>query len=71
MDEIRRITLSLFKDLTIENFGDAKNMSADEVYTKAFNLNLNAVRNKLSKHEIKNLISDFQAKLASENNIFS
>lgn len=69
MEEIRRFTISLFSDLTIENFGDAKNMSVDEVYSKAKNINLNAVRNNLSKHEIKYLISDFQSKLASENAI--
>lgn len=69
MEEIRRFTISLFSDLTIENFGDAKNMSADEVYSKAKNINLNAVRNNLSKHEIKHLIADFQTKLASENPI--
>lgn len=70
MEEIRRFTLSLFRDLTIESFGDATNMSADEVYAKAKQINLNAVRNNLSKHEIKSLIIDFQSKLAYENAIF-
>lgn len=64
MGEIKHLTETLFKDLTIEHFGNAKQMTVDEVYNKATQLNIMAVKLNTSKEKIKDIIGRFQENLS-------